>query len=96
MVLECLEAKLLGDDDGDRVIATATEMPPPSSSNVRPIPPIPAFPPASQPPSSRGVRVATGCDSRPLPPTQDEETPTGSAHRSREKKLEVSRGKRKY
>ena len=69
MGLERLEAELLGDDDGDRVIATATEMPPPSSSSVRPIPSVPVFPPASQPPSSRGGCVAIGRGSRPLPPT---------------------------
>ena len=94
MVLERLEAELLGDDDGDHVTAAATKMPPTSSSSVRPIPPISVFPPTSQPPSSRGGRVAIRRGSRPLPPTQDEEA--SGAHRSQEKKLEVSHGKRKY
>ena len=58
MVLERLEAELLGDDDGDCVIAAATKMPPPSSSSVCPIPLVPVFPPASQPPSFRGGCVA--------------------------------------
>ena len=84
----------MGDDDGERVTAATTKMPPPSSSSVRPIPPVPVFPPYSQPPSSHGVRVAVGRGSQLVPPTQDEEA--SSAHRSRENKLEVSRGKRKY
>ena len=94
MVLERLEDELLDDDDGDRVTAATTEMPPPSSSSVWPIPPVPFFPPASQTPSSCGGRVAIRRGSRPLPPTQDEKA--SSAHRSQEKKLEVSHGKKKY
>ena len=97
MVLERLEAELLGDDDGDRA---TVEIPPPSTSNV-PIPDASTLPLASQPSSlcgGRGGRVVVGVGrgSRPLPPTQDEETPTPGAHRSREKNLHVSHGKRKY
>ena len=80
MVLERLEAELLGDDDGDHVTTVTTEMPTPPSSSVRPIQPVPVFPPASQPPSSRGDRVAIGRDSRPLPPTPNKEA--RSAHKS--------------
>ena len=80
MVLKSLEAELLGDDDGDYVTAATTKMPPASSSIVRPIPLVLVFPPTSQPPSSRGDRVAIGRDSQPLPPTPNKEA--RSAHKS--------------
>ena len=60
MVLERLEAELLGDDDGDCATKTTTKMPPPSSSSVRPIPPVLVFHLASQPSSSCGGHVAIG------------------------------------
>jgi hypothetical protein len=87
LVLECLEDELLGDDDHQATVVT--EMPPPR------------LPPASQIPSKsvRGGRTTLGRGSRPLVATQDDETPQSSTpiiHRPREKKLEISRGKRTH
>ena len=86
-MLECLEDELLSDDDHQE--AAAAEMPPPR------------LPLASQTPSAsvRGCRAALGRGSRPLVATQDDETPQSSTpivHRPREKKLEISRGKRPH
>ena len=47
--LEHLEDKFFGDDDGDHAKITTLEIPTPSSSSV-PVPTVPNFPPASQPP----------------------------------------------
>lgn len=87
LVLERLEDELLGDDDHQE--AAAAEMPPPR------------LPLASQTPSAsvRGGRAAPGRGLRPLVATQDDETPQSSTpivHRPREKKLEISRGKRPH
>jgi hypothetical protein len=85
IVLERLEAELLGDHDGDHI--HAVEMPPPSTSRF---PDAGALPLASQHPVLHGGHVAVGHVPRTLPPT-----PTPLVHRSQEKKLEVSHGKRK-
>lgn len=87
LVLERLEDELLGDDDHQE--AAAIEMPPPH------------LPLASQTPSASvcGGRATPGRGLRPLVATQDDETPQSSTpivHRQREKKLEISRGKRPH
>jgi hypothetical protein len=64
-------------------------MPPPSTSSV---PNASILPLSSQRPLSRGGHSAAGCVPRTLPPTP---TPLLQTQRAREKKLEVSRGKRK-
>jgi hypothetical protein len=80
MVLERLEAELLGDH------IPGGDMPPPSTSNVLDASILPL---SSQRPLSRGGHSAVGRVPRSLPPT-----PT-LLQRSWEKKLDVSRGKRK-
>jgi hypothetical protein len=82
-----LEAELLGEYDGDHI--TGGDMPPPSTSSV---PNASILPLSSQRPLSRGGHSAAGRVPRTLPPTP---TPTPLLQRSREKKLEVSCGKRK-
>jgi hypothetical protein len=62
MVLERLEAKLLGDHDGDHI--PGGDMPPPSTSNV---PDASIFPLSSQRPLSRGGHSVVGCVPRTLP-----------------------------
>lgn len=100
--LEQLEAELLGDEDGDNATTTlavpatsaipATQRPLPSPSTSRILGSL-----ASQSPSVRVGHIAHGPRRipRPIAPTHDEGTPSSIVHRSREKKLEVSRGKRK-
>jgi len=96
LALERLEAKLLGDEDGDNAAAATLAVPataersPPSTSR------IPSAS-ASQSPSMRGGCVAHGPGHipRPVAPTRDEGTPSPIVHRSQENKLEVSHGKRK-
>jgi hypothetical protein len=84
IVLERLEEELLGDRDGDHI--PGGDMPPPSTSDV---PNSTMLPLSSQSPLSRGGHSTVGRVPRSLPPV-----PT-SLQRSRDKKLEVSRGKRK-
>jgi hypothetical protein len=84
IVLERLEEELLGDRDGDHI--PGGDMPPPSISDV---PNSTILPLSSQCPLSHGGHSAVGRVPRSLPPI-----PT-SLQRSRDKKLEVSRGKRK-
>ena len=97
LALEHLEDELLGDEDDH---AAATTMPPPSSMLF---PYAPSFPrgSTSQPPSAsaRGghARPSLGRDSThsTLVATGDD-NPTPFVHIPREKKLEISRGKRKH
>jgi hypothetical protein len=84
IVLERLEEELLGDRDGDHI--PGGDMPPPSTSGVLNSSILPL---SSQRPLSCGGHSIAGCVPRSLPPV-----PT-SLQRSRDKKLEVSRGKRK-
>jgi hypothetical protein len=84
IVLESLEEELLGDHDGDHI--PGGDMPPPSTSGVANSTILPLF---SQRPLSRGGHSVAGRVPRSLPLV-----PT-SLQRSRDKKLEVSRGKRK-
>ena len=81
--LECLEAKLLGVHDNDQI--HTTKMPPPTTSRF---PDVGVLPLASQRPRIRGGHSSSSHVPRSLPPAPI--TP-----RTREKKLEVSRGKRK-
>ena len=85
MVLELLEAKILGDHDGDRI--PPKDMPSPSTSSIRD---ASIFPLSSMHPLSHGGHSPISHVPRTLPPT-----PTPLLQRSREKKLEVSHGKRK-
>ena len=83
IALECLEAGLFGVHDGDQI--HTSEMPPPTTSRF---PDAGVLPLASQRPIIRGghsssSRVPRSLPAAPIPP------------RTREKKLEVSRGKRK-
>jgi hypothetical protein len=84
IVLERLEEDLLGDRDGDHI--PGGDMPPPSTSGV---PNSTILPLSSQRPLSRWGHSTIGRVPRSLPPV-----PT-SLQRSWDKKLEVSRGKRK-
>ena len=98
IALEHLEVELLGDDDDANAASEIQSALPPPSSSSR-FQGASSLPHTSQPPaaSSRGGRVASRAPLPParlVPPSQDEEAPV--VHRSREKKLEVSRGKRKY
>jgi hypothetical protein len=85
MVLERLEEELLGDHDGDHILGV--DMPLLSTSRVLDASILPL---SLQHPLSHGGHSAVGRVPRTLPPT-----PTPFPQRSREKKLEVSRGKRK-
>jgi hypothetical protein len=85
IVLECLEAKILGDHDGDHI--HGENMPPPSPSRL---PDVGALPLASQRLVLHGGHVVVDHVPRTLPPT-----PAPLLHRSWEEKLEVSHGKRK-
>jgi hypothetical protein len=85
MVLERLEAQLLGDHNGDRI--PRVDMPPPSTSRF---PDASVLPLSPQHPVLCGGHSVVGRVPRTLPPS-----PTTLLQRSREKKLEVSRGKRK-
>jgi hypothetical protein len=62
MVLERLEAELLGDHDGNHIFGG--DLPPPSTSSV---PDASVFPLSSQRPLSRGGHSATGCVPQTLP-----------------------------
>jgi hypothetical protein len=85
IALERLEAELLGDHD-DPIQTTHTEMPPPSRSSF---PDAGVLPLASQRPiSARGGHSSSTHVPRSLPPAP-------IPPRTREKKLEVTRGKRK-
>jgi hypothetical protein len=84
IVLERLEEELLGDHDGNHI--PRGDMPPPSTTRV---PDSLVLPLSAQRPLSRGGHLADGRVPRSLPPV------SALIQRSREKKLEVSRGKRK-
>jgi hypothetical protein len=84
IVLECLQEELLSDHDGDHI--PGGDMPPPSTTRV---PDSSVLPLSTQHPLSRGGHSAVGRVPRSLPPVPP------LIQRSREKKLEVSRGKRK-
>ena len=83
IALEHLEDELLGDHEGDLI--HTSEMPPPTTSRFLD---ARVFPLASQRPTIRGGHSSSSRVPRSLPLA-----PIPS--RTREKKLEVSRGKRK-
>jgi hypothetical protein len=85
IVLGHLEAEILGDHDGDHI--HGANMPPPSTSRF---PDAEALPLASQNLELHEGHVAASHVPRTLPPTT-----APLLHRSQEKKLKVSRGKRK-
>ena len=85
IALECLEDELLGDHEGDPHPIPTSEMPPPTTSRFTNAGVLSL---ASQRPTIRGGHSSSSCVPRslpvaPIPP------------RTREKNLEVSRGKRK-
>jgi hypothetical protein len=82
--LECLQEQLLSDHDGDHI--PGGDMPSPSTTRV---PDSSVLPLSTQRPLSRGGHSAVGRVLRSLPPVPP------LIQRSREKKLEVSCGKRK-
>jgi hypothetical protein len=84
IVLERLQEELLSDHDGDHI--PRGDMPPPSTTRVPDSSVLPLF---AQHPLSRGGHSAAGRVPRSLPPVPP------LIQKSREKKLEVSRGKRK-
>jgi hypothetical protein len=84
IVLERLEEELLSDHDGDHI--PGGDMPPPSTTRI---PDSSVLPLSVQRPLSHGGHLAVGRVPRSLPPVP------ALIQRSREKKLEVSRGKRK-
>jgi hypothetical protein len=84
IVLERLEEEFLSDHDGDHI--PGGNMPPPYTTKV---PNSSILPLSAQRPLSRGGHSAVGRVPRSLPPV-----PT-LLQRAQEKKLEVSRGKRK-
>jgi hypothetical protein len=84
IVLERLQEELLSDHDGDHI--PRGDMPPPSTTRV---PDSSVLPLSTQHPLSRGGHSAVGRVPRSLPPVPP------LIQRSREKKLEVSCGKRK-
>jgi hypothetical protein len=84
IVLERLQEELLTDHDGDHI--PGGDMPPPSTTRV---PDSLVLPLSTQHPLSRGGHSAAGRVPRSLPPVPP------LIQRSWEKKLEVSRGKRK-
>jgi hypothetical protein len=84
IVLERLKEELLSDHDGDHI--PGEDMPPPSTTRV---PDSSVLALSAQHPLSRGGHSAVGRVPRSLPPVPP------LIQRSREKKLEVSRGKRK-
>jgi hypothetical protein len=84
LVLERLEEELLSDHDGDHI--PGGDMPPLSTTRV---PDSSVLPLSAQRPLSRGGHSVVGHVPRSLPPVP------ALIQRSREKKLEVSRGKRK-
>jgi hypothetical protein len=84
IVLERLEEELLSDHDGDHI--PGRDMPPPSTTRV---PDSSVLPLSAQCPFSRGAHSIVGRVPRSLPPV------SALIQRSRENKLDVSRGKRK-
>jgi hypothetical protein len=84
IVLERLQEELLSDHDGDHI--PGRDMPPPSITRV---PDSSVLPLSAQRPLSRGGHSIAGRVPRSLPPVP------ALIQRSREKKLEVSCGKRK-
>jgi hypothetical protein len=84
IVLERLQEELLSDHDGDHI--PGGDMPPPSTTRVLDSSVLPL---STQHPLSRGGHSVAGHVPRSLPPVPP------LIQRSREKKLEVSRGKRK-
>jgi hypothetical protein len=84
IVLKRLEEELLSDHDGDHI--PVGDMRPPSTTRV---PDSSVLPLSAQCPLSRGGHSAVGRVPRSLPPVP------ALSQRSREKKLEVSCGKRK-
>jgi hypothetical protein len=85
IILERLEAELLGNHDSDHI--HEANIPPPSTSKF---PNAGAFPSTSQHPALHWDHVAIGRVPQMLPPT-----PAPLLYRSWEKNLEVSCGKRK-
>ena len=84
IVLERLEEELLSDHDGDHI--PGGDMPPPSTTRV---PDSSVLPLSTQRPLSRGGHSVVGRVPRSLPLVRT------CLQRSRDTKLEVSRGKRK-
>ena len=80
IALERLEDELLGDHEGDPI--HTSEMPPPTTSRFTDAGVLPL---ASQRPTIRGGHSSSSCVPRSLPPAP-------IPPRTREKKLEVSRG----
>jgi len=81
------------EDDDQQATTTSTTMPPPSTRRAQVAPTLP--PPPSTSLCGGRVPSGPGCGSQPLQSqTMRGETPI--VHRSREKKLEVSRGKKKF
>ena len=85
IALERLDDELLGDHEGDPHPIHTSEMPPPTTSRFTDAGVLPL---ASQRPTVRGGHSSSSCVPRSLPPTP-------IPPRTREKKLEVSHGKRK-
>jgi hypothetical protein len=93
IALERLEEELLGDEDD----AYAVPLPraPPSSSSF---PDAPSLPRGSRPPSAsvRGGRAGSSLGRGSAMVATGDDNPTPIVHRAREKKMEISRGKRKH
>ena len=95
LTLERLEEELLGDDDGN--VAPATTMPPPSSMLFLDALSLPRGS-TSRPPSAsvRGRCVRQSLVRGSAPVTTGDDNPIVRTHREREKKMEISHGKRKH
>ena len=92
LTLERLEEELLGNED-DLAAAAATTMPPP------PLPPGSTSqpPPASVRGGHAGPSIGRGSSRSTSVATRDENpAPFVHEHRQRQKKLDISRGKRKH
>ena len=98
LTLECLEEELLGDEDDHAAVAAT--MPPPSVSLFLDAPSLPRGSTSQPPPTSaRGGHVGPSLgrgSSRSTSVATGDENPTPFVHRPREKKLKLSRGKRKH
>ena len=100
LTLERLEDELLGNAD-DHATTTTTTMPPPSSTLFLDAPSLPRGSTSQPPPAlARGgghAGPSLGCgSSRSTSVATGDDNPTPFVHRPQEKKVEISRGKRKH
>ena len=95
LTLERLEEELLGDED-DHAAAVAT-MPPPFATLFPDAPSLPRGSTSQPPPASvRGGHAGSSLGRGSVATRDENPAPSVHEHRQRQKKLDISRGKRKH